>query len=112
MVDNVYVGLRYSKASFTNHTLPSHPSTQPISQDLTASWFELVLGGESLFLDKLNLYGGFTVHIGYLYNFRAFDPARNYVIPGYGFNTNKFRSMLNLYILYKFSFIERMIELI
>ncbi|OJW67362.1 MAG: hypothetical protein BGO68_04245 [Candidatus Amoebophilus sp. 36-38] len=109
--DNLYAGLRYSRASFTNHTLPDQPVTKPISQDLTASWFELVLGSESLLLDKLNLYGGFTLCIGYLYNFEAFNPARNYVIPGYGINANKFRPVLNLYILYKFSFIERMIEL-
>jgi len=110
ITDNVYIGLRYSRAHFTNQTIPTQKDEQAIHKKLTASWFELVLGSETRLLDKLNIYGGCTLRLGWLYNFETFNPAENYIIPGYGSNTNKLGASLNLYILYKISFIERMIK--
>jgi hypothetical protein len=107
--NNLYAGLHYNRAHFTNHTLPTN--TQVISKNLTASWFEVVIGAESRLFEKLALYGGCTLHMGWLYNFAPFNEAKNYVIPGYGLNANKWNLGLNFYILYKFSFIERVIKL-
>ena len=111
ITDNIYVGLHYSKAYFTNHTLPDKNNEPAFSKELTASWLEIVLGSETRLLDKLNIYGGCTLRIRWLYNFEVFEPAEKYVIPGYGNNANKFSPSLNLYILYRISFIERMIRL-
>jgi hypothetical protein len=111
ITDNIYIGLHYSKAYFTNHTLPDKSNEPVLSKELTASWFEIVLGSETRLLDKLNIYGGCTLRIGWLYNFEVFEPAEKYIIPGYGNNANKFSPSLNLYILYRISFIERMIRL-
>jgi hypothetical protein len=71
----------------------------------------VVIGAETRLFEKVAFYGGCTLHMGWLYNFTPFDQAKNYVIPGYGLNANKLNLGLNLYILYKFSFIERMIKL-
>jgi hypothetical protein len=111
LTDNVYIGLNYNRAYFTNHALPQQNDEPVVSKHLTASWFELVLGFETCLLSKANIYGGCTVGIGWLYDFDVFEPAKNYVIPGYGSNANKFSPSLNLYILYKISFMERMIRL-
>lgn len=110
--ENIYAGLRYSRAYFTNRTLPSKQNIHPVSKKLSASWFELVIGTESLLLEKLNIYGGLMLTIGYLQHYDIFAPAKDYIIPGYGFNTNKIRPALNLYIMYKLCFTERMIKFI
>lgn len=109
--NNLYAGLHYNRAHFSNHTLPTNISTQVISKNLTASWFEVAIGAETRLFEKIALYGGCTLHMEWLYNFTPFNEAKNYVIPGYGLNANKWNLGLNLYILYKFSFIERMIKL-
>jgi hypothetical protein len=109
--NNLYAGLHYNRAHFTNHTLSTNPHTQVISKKLTASWLEVVVGTETRLFEKVAFYGGCTLHLGWLYHYTSFDPAKNYVIPGYGICANKLNIGLNLYILYKFSFIERMIKL-
>lgn len=111
ITDNLFIGLHCSRAYFTNQTLPIQADEQAIHKNLTASWFEIVLGSETRLLDKLNIYGGCTLRIGWLYDFEVFEPAEKYIVPGYGSNANKFSPSLNLYILYKLSFIERMIKL-
>jgi hypothetical protein len=110
-MNNLYAGFHYNRAHFTNYTISSNTSTQAISKDLTASWFEMIIGTESRLFEKIALYGGCTLHMGWLYNCTPFNEAKNYVIPGYGLNENKLNLGLNLYILYKLSFIERMIKL-
>lgn len=109
--NNLYAGVHYNRAHFTNYTIPSNTSTQAISKDLTASWFEVIIGTESRLFEKIALYGGCTLHMGWLYNCTPFNEAKNYVIAGYGLNANKLNLGLNLYILYKLSFTERMIKL-
>lgn len=108
--DNLYAGLRYGRGHFTNCTRPDDMGTKVINKDLTASWFELVVGSETQLFEKLGLYAGLALRLGRLYDFKEFKPANNYVIPGYGRTTNKLMITLNLYIQYKLSFLDRQIN--
>ena len=111
VTDNLYAGLRYNRAYFTGHILSKNRNINNNSQKLIASWLELIIGSETRFFKKSNIYGGCTISLGWLYNFDKFKAIDNYIIPGYGTNANKFTPILNLYIIYKMSFIERMISL-
>lgn len=109
--NHLYIGLHYNRAHFTNYTLTLPANKQVISRSLTASWLGAVISAESRLFEKIALYGGCRLHMQWLYHYTPFNQAKNYVIPGYGLNANKLNLGLNLYILYKFSFIERMIKL-
>lgn len=109
--NDLYAGFHYNNAHFMNNTLPTKADTQVISKSLTASWFQVIIAAESRLLEKVALYGGCAFQMGGLYNSEPFNQAKNHIIPGYGLNANKWNVGLNLYILYKFSFIERMIKL-
>ena len=101
-----YIGGRYGSAWFENHTL------EPVGhkKDLTASWSEVLVGAESGFLDKFPLYGGCILRSAWLIDYVRYRPATNYDIPGYGLNANTFIVGIEMYLLYKFSFLERMIR--
>jgi len=107
--DNLYAGLRYGRSHFTNSTKPERVGEKIISQDLTASWVELVIGAETQLLQKYGLCAGLCLHLGKLFDFQEFSPANNYVIPGYGITANKFVSVPSLYIHYQVSFLKRLI---
>ena len=108
--DNLYAGLRYGRSHFTNCTKPDNPRAKSISQALTASWFEVVVGSDTRLFEQLGLYAGLAFRLGILYDFQEFQPANNYVIPGYGRTTNKLSPSLNLYIQYRLSFLNRQIS--
>jgi hypothetical protein len=102
-----YTGLRYSLASFTNDVLPD----DTFRKSLQADWLELRLGAENSLIEKLNLHGGCSLRVAWLNSFKKFPPAENYEIPGYGMTENKVSPSLDIYILYKFSFLERIIKI-
>lgn len=108
--DNLYAGLRYGRSHFTNSTKPDSAHTKALSQALTASWFELVVGSDTRLFPKLSLYAGLALRLGILYDFQQFKPAKNHVIPGYGRATNKLVVGLSLYLQYRLSLLERPIS--
>eukprot|EP01132_Coremiostelium_polycephalum_P000101 gene101-135_t len=110
-VDHLSIGLRFGYAWFRNSTLLPSQSAPALSDNLTASWTELVFGAETRLLKQANIYGGCTVRIGFRGHFSPFPPATNYIIPGFGSNSHRLNTSINLYILYKISFLERMVRL-
>lgn len=107
--DNLYTGLRYGRSHFTNRTKSDNPNNKGISQDLTASWFEIVVGAEYQLWKDHGFYTGLVFRLGNLTHFTKFEPANNYVIPGYGRTKNKSVVGLSLYIQYNLTFLNRLI---
>jgi len=111
--NDIYMGINYNRSHFINTAL--NKGNQAIAapqKNLTASWSDIVLGVESRFFDKVPLYGGCTLHIGWLYHYTKFEAAQHYCIPGYGSNLNRsFNLGLGLHLLYKFIFLEKSIPL-
>lgn len=108
--DNLYAGLRYGSSYFTNSTKPQAMHEKAISKNLSASWVEFVVGSETQLWQDQGFYTGLAIHLGKLYDFQCFEPANNYVIPGYGRTKNKLILGLSLYIQYKLSFLNRLIS--
>lgn len=110
--NDIYIALTYNRSHFTNTAIDvqDHPVSAP--KTLSASWSDIVLGVESRFLNTIPLYGGCALHVGWLYHYQSCKLAKNYAIPGYGLNVNKaFNLGLDLYLLYKFTFVEQRIAL-
>jgi hypothetical protein len=105
VADHLYLGFRYGRSYFTNTTKP-----EPyVSKSLTASWLELVMGAETQLWKDHGLYAGLILHLRTLVHHGHFEPANNYVIPGYGRTKNKPSVGLSLYIQYNLSFLNRLI---
>jgi Domain of unknown function (DUF6048) len=109
LCNNLYAGLRYSRSGFKNSTTPASPTEQIINKNLTASWWELVIGSEHQLFYNFGLYAGLVVHLKGLGHFEQFTPATNYVIPGYGRNVQPVVPALTLYVKYQISFLEKQI---
>jgi Domain of unknown function (DUF6048) len=109
--NNLYAGLRYSRSSFKNSTTPTSSAEQVIRKNLTASWWELAIGSEYQLFSNSGLYAGFVIHLKSLGSFEAFEPAANYVVPGYGRSVQNVVPALTLYIKYQISFLKRQITL-
>ncbi len=70
-------------------------------QDLTADWFEIILGSEKkLRVENLSLGGQFALRI--LNTRSKFTPIDTYAIPGYGRTLDKTVPAINLYLKYRF----------
>jgi hypothetical protein len=107
--NNLYAGLRYGRSHFTNRTKSDNPNSKGISKVLTASWFEIGVGAEYQLWKDHGFYAGLAFQLSNLYHFTQFEPANNYVIPGYGRTKNKTSIGLSLYIQYHLSFLNRLI---
>lgn len=105
--NNLYAGLCYGRSSFKNSTKPASPAEQAINKTLTASWWALIIGSEHQLFSRFGLYAGFVVHLKGLSRFEAFEPATNYVIPGYGRSVQNVAPSLTLYIKYQISFLKK-----
>ncbi len=108
--NNLYAGVRYGRSYFRNSTLPRYAHENPVSKTLQASWWELMLGSEQQIFSNWGLYTGFVSSLKGLGNFGKFEPATNYVVPGYGRNVLVAVPSVNLYIKYKVSFLEKQIQ--
>ncbi len=107
--NNLYAGLRYGRSRCKNSTTPASPAEQVINKNLSASWWELVIGSEHQLFSSLGLYAGLIVHFRGLGNFEKFEPATNYIVPGYGRSVQNISPSLTLYIKYQISFLEKKI---
>ena len=107
--NNLYAGLRYGRSSFKNRTTPASSAGQVIRKDLTASWWELAIGSEHQLFSDLGLYAGFVICLKGLGSFEVFEPAANYVVPGYGRRVQNAVPSLTLYIKYQISFLKKKI---
>jgi len=107
--NNLYAGLRYGGSFFQGSTTPVSPLGQVISKDLTASWWELVIGSEHQLFSDLGLYAGFVIHLKKLNSSKKFEPAANYIVPGYGRNVQNIVPAITLYIQYQISFLRKQI---
>lgn len=105
--DNLYIGLCYSRSGFENSTMPTSSTEQVISKNLKASWWALNIGSEHQLFDNFGLYVGLIGHLKGLGGFEKFEPATNYVIPGYGRNVQKVVPSITLYLRYQVSFLEK-----
>ena len=108
--NNLYVGLRYGRSYFKNSTLPTSEVRQVISKDLTASWWELVIGSEQQLFRNSGMYAGLMFHLKSFGSFEPFEPASNYVVPGYGRSVSSVVRSISLYIKYQLSFLEKQIS--
>lgn len=104
---NLYAGLRHGRSYFTNTTVPPPPV---VSEDLSASWWELTIGSEQRLFKNLGIYAGLMLHLKGFGSFEAFKPASNYVVPGYGRNVSSVAPSVSLYIKYQLSFLEKQIS--
>ena len=100
---NLYAGLHHGRSYFTN----SAPS---LSKDLTASWWELVIGSEQQLFSNSGIYAGLTFHLKGLGSFGSFEPATNYEVPGYGRSVSPAEPSISLYIKYQISFLKKQIS--
>jgi hypothetical protein len=107
--DNLYTGLRYGRSSFKNSTMPASSAEQVISKDLTASWWELAIDSEHQLFNNSEFYAGFVIYLKGLGRFEAFEPAANYVVPGYGRSVQNIVPSLTSYIEYQISFLKNKI---
>lgn len=107
--NNLYAGLRYGRSSFKNSTTPASSAEQAIRKNLTASWWELTIGSEHQLFSNSGLYAGFVIHLKSLESFEAFEPAANYVVPGYGRSVQNIVPALTLYIKYQIAFLKKKI---
>jgi hypothetical protein len=105
--DNLYIGLCYGRSGFKNSTMPASSAEQAISINLKASWWALNIGSEHQLFDDFGLYVGLIGHLKGLGSFEKFEPAANYVIPGYGRNVQKVVPSITLYLKYQVSFLEK-----
>lgn len=100
---NLYAGLHHGRSYFTN-------STASTSKDLTARWWELVIGSEQRLFRNSGIYAGLTFHLKGLGSFGSFEPATNYVVPGYGRSVSPVAPSVSLYIKYQISFLKKQIR--
>jgi len=107
--NNLYTGLRHGRSRFKNSTTPTSPAERIIDKDSTASWWELSVGSEHQLFSNFGLYVGFIGHLKGLGRFETFEPAANYVVPGYGRNVQNVVPSVTLYIKYQISFLEKQI---
>jgi len=107
--NSCYIGWQYAHTVFEHAKLINEPIT--MKKKMQAYWFEVVIGTETRFFDRIPLYGGFEFWGGRLIHFDAFLPAANYMIPNYGMSANTYNIGLQVYLHYKFSFLERLIRL-
>jgi hypothetical protein len=109
--NDIYVGINYNRSHFTNTAIDEQENPAAELKALRASWSDIVFGVESRFFDRIPLYGGCALHVGWLYGYTSFKEAKTYYIPGYGTNANKVNLGLDLYLLYKITFVENLINL-
>ena len=105
--DNVYTGIYYGRSHFTNATKPSNTHPKAISKHLEASWFELVIGADTQLFAQAGLHAGIAFRLAILYSFQQFEPARNYIVPGYGRTSNKVVFTPIFYIQWRLSFLKK-----
>ncbi len=108
--NNLYTGLRYGKSWFTCHIQSDSSAEKVVSQDLTAFWWELVVGSEHQLFKNFGLYAGLTLRLKSLGNFGSFEPATNYVVPGYGRSVTTLVPSATLYVKYEISFLKKQIS--
>ena len=101
--DNLYAGLRYGRSRFKNSTIPTSP-TEKVS---TATWWELNIGSEHQLFSSFGLYVGLIGHLKGLGSFETFEPATNYVVPGYGRSVQNVVPSITLYIKYQIYFLKK-----
>lgn len=101
--DNLYAGLRYGRSRFKNSTIPTS-LTEKIS---IATWWELNIGSEHQLFSNFGLYIGLIGHLKGLGSFEPFEPATNYVVPGYGRSVQNVVPSITLYIKYQISFLKK-----
>lgn len=106
---NLYAGLCHGRSYFKNCTTPENEHN--ISNDLAASWWELNIGSEQQLFRDFGLYAGLIFHLRGWGSFAPFEPAINYVVPGYGRCVQKVVPALTLYIKYTVSFLKKKITL-
>lgn len=100
---NLYAGIHHGRSYFTN-------STTSISKDLTASWWELIIGSEQRIFRNSGIYAGLMFHLKGFGSFESFEPATNYEVPGYGRSVSLVAPSISLYIKYQISFLEKQIS--
>jgi Domain of unknown function (DUF6048) len=109
--NNLYMGLGYGKSRFENRTMPRSSNEQGISKTLAASWWALNIGSEYQLFSDFGFYIGIIGHLRGLGRFEKFEPATNYVVPGYGRNVQNVAPSITLYLKYQISFLEKQVTL-
>lgn len=106
---NIYLSIRYARASFSDSGIIDISSGSGIYDDisesfertgLSAQWYEAVLSSESRLFK--GLYAGFHLRFRAMYKYDEQAPIDVYTIPGYGRSFDDTIPALNLYLKYAF----------
>lgn len=106
---SIYLGLRYGLSSFEDRG--NYIITGQIEEDLETSfartnlsavWFEVILGTEMRFFK--DFYAGTIFRLRILGSYDAFEPIDVYAIPGYGRSFDATIPAANIYIKYRLKF--------
>ena len=107
-VNSFFLGLKYALSFYEDEGTYEISSdifdTYRVSfgeADLTADWFEIILGSEKQLKTK-NLVAGGQFALRILNNRSRFNPVDTYAIPGYGRAFDQTVPALNVYLKYKF----------
>lgn len=107
--NNLYTGMHYGRSIFINCSESTASTGSGVSEELSANWWELVIGSEHQLFNNLGFYAGLVIHLKSCFRCDPFAPATNHVIPGYGRSVQRMAPALTLYIAYKISFLKKQI---
>jgi len=106
---NIYFGLRYGQSSFEDQgnyiitgQIEEDLETSFARSNLSADWFEVILGTEMRFFK--DFYVGTIFRLRILGNYDAFEPIDVYAIPGYGRPFDATIPAANIYFKYRLNF--------